>query len=267
MKNVMKLSMLVGTMAIGCATTGAPDTLVEARALYVDAEKSEARSLAPNELQAAQAALHRAEAVQREDPGSGVVDDHAYVAKRLAERALVAAERRRAGVASHRADERYDLERSRVSQFDDLTQHDAEEELADALRVMTQVVAGPDDRTTKVRAQRVVTFEKGSVRIDEDGRRRVQRLARALRVRTPRNAIVIVGHADDTKDANRTHALSLARAEAVKDLLVALGIPSQHIDVIARGANEPIANVSPKRGTSNRRVDIVVASITDQREG
>jgi outer membrane protein OmpA-like peptidoglycan-associated protein len=72
----------------------------------------------------------------------------------------------------------------------------------------------------------------------------------------PRRLVKVVGHADT---AEENLALSLARAEVVKERLVARGIPIDRIEVVGRGDKANLVITPP--GVSepqNRRVDITV---------
>jgi outer membrane protein OmpA-like peptidoglycan-associated protein len=67
----------------------------------------------------------------------------------------------------------------------------------------------------------------------------------------------VVGHVD-RKDAYNS-ALSLERAQIVRDALVAAGIPSEVIEIAYHGANNPL--VPTPRGVPelrNRRVEVTI---------
>ncbi|XBS69957.1 OmpA family protein [Acerihabitans sp. KWT182] len=70
--------------------------------------------------------------------------------------------------------------------------------------------------------------------------------------------IVVDGHTDDTGNSQRNRALSLARAEAVRDWLRDMGnIPSGCFAVQGHGAARPITGNDTAAGrAANRRVDI-----------
>jgi outer membrane protein OmpA-like peptidoglycan-associated protein len=96
----------------------------------------------------------------------------------------------------------------------------------------------------------------------------VRRIARALAAH-PSVRVVLIGHTDDREakqlgdpgqpaDLDTLAAdLSRARAEAVKNALVADGIPARRIIVDGKGADEPVAdNGKPRGRLANRRVEI-----------
>jgi outer membrane protein OmpA-like peptidoglycan-associated protein len=77
--------------------------------------------------------------------------------------------------------------------------------------------------------------------------------------RTEHVDISVVGHADATGSDEENMALSLSRAEIVRDALVAAGIPSDVIEVSYHGANNP--RVPTPRGVPeprNRRVEVTI---------
>ena len=71
--------------------------------------------------------------------------------------------------------------------------------------------------------------------------------------------ISVVGHADATGSDAYNQALSLRRAEVIRDGLVAAGAPSEVIEITYHGANNPL--VPTARGVSeprNRRVEVTI---------
>ena len=67
----------------------------------------------------------------------------------------------------------------------------------------------------------------------------------------------IYGHTDNVGNPEANRALSLARAQAVKNFLVKKGIPAQRIEVQGFGEDEPIQDNNTEAGrAANRRVQI-----------
>lgn len=77
--------------------------------------------------------------------------------------------------------------------------------------------------------------------------------------RRPAPDIVVIGHTDTVGGLTYNDKLSLARAERVREMLVALGISAERIQAAGRGKRELLINtddnVSEPR---NRRVEINV---------
>ncbi|MGH8751809.1 MAG: OmpA family protein, partial [Burkholderiales bacterium] len=77
--------------------------------------------------------------------------------------------------------------------------------------------------------------------------------------RRPAPEVVVIGHTDAVGTLEYNDTLSLQRAKKVRDDLVKLGIPTEHIRVAGRGKRELLVptrdEVSEPR---NRRVEISV---------
>jgi len=71
--------------------------------------------------------------------------------------------------------------------------------------------------------------------------------------------ITATGHTDTTGSASYNMALSLRRANAVKDALVREGVPATAISVVGRGMEGLLVQTGPNvREPQNRRVEIVI---------
>lgn len=78
---------------------------------------------------------------------------------------------------------------------------------------------------------------------------------RSLRIET----IISTGHTDSTGPAAYNQALSVRRANAVKNYLVQKGVPANMIVVEGKGEMQPVAPNSTREGRAqNRRVEIEV---------
>jgi len=70
----------------------------------------------------------------------------------------------------------------------------------------------------------------------------------------------IEGHTDAQGEAAANAALSQRRAEAVRDVLVAAGVPKARIQAAGRGEAEPLADNGSAAGRArNRRVEIMIS--------
>lgn len=73
--------------------------------------------------------------------------------------------------------------------------------------------------------------------------------------------IQVEGHADERGGRQYNLALGERRAKAVRDMLVALGIPAKRISVISYGNERPVAEGSDESSWSkNRRANFVVTA-------
>ncbi len=76
----------------------------------------------------------------------------------------------------------------------------------------------------------------------------------------PITTVTIIGHTDSTGSDAINNPLSMDRANAARDYLVARGVSAQRIATDGRGSHEPIADNSSAQGRArNRRVEIYVA--------
>lgn len=77
--------------------------------------------------------------------------------------------------------------------------------------------------------------------------------------RYPNSVVDVTGHTDDTGDAAYNRGLSLRRANAVGNVLIANGVSSGRIRTYGAGEDQPIASNATADGRArNRRVDIYI---------
>lgn len=100
-------------------------------------------------------------------------------------------------------------------------------------------------------------FDAGRADLQPAANRTVLKLVQFLQI-NPQRRVRIEGYTDNTGDAADNLALSRARAQAVADLLVDLGIDAKRIQVAGYGVDFPVAENASARGRAqNRRVEIV----------
>ena len=104
---------------------------------------------------------------------------------------------------------------------------------------------------------RVVYFETGSATLSTE---QLDKLARAAALAKGTSyKVLISGHTDTTGSGERNTALSEARAEAVRDMLISAGLKAEQIEAKHFAASKPAVETAP--GTAepkNRRVEIQV---------
>lgn len=111
-----------------------------------------------------------------------------------------------------------------------------------------------------LRLDGMAAFESGSARLAPSSAPRVlEPVAQLLRA-NPGLHVQIVGHTDATGTPERNDALSLARAQAVRDELIAMsGAQSDQFEVAGHGAAQPIVDNATLSGRAqNRRVEITL---------
>ena len=104
-----------------------------------------------------------------------------------------------------------------------------------------------------------VSFDTNRYDIKSNLRPILDRFASTLN-QNPVTTVTIIGHTDSTGTDAINNPLSVNRAAATRDYLVARGVSSNRIAIDGRGSREPIADNNTYDGRAkNRRVEIYVA--------
>ena len=107
-------------------------------------------------------------------------------------------------------------------------------------------------------------FEPGSDKLVKGSDRNIAKVAAFMRRHPERNAI-IEGHTDDLGEEETNRALSLERADAVRQALVNVGIEPERIATQGYGESMPaVENSNDANRRINRRVEIVFPEIGTQ---
>ncbi|MCB1754512.1 MAG: OmpA family protein [Gammaproteobacteria bacterium] len=103
-------------------------------------------------------------------------------------------------------------------------------------------------------------FATGSSTLSGNGETAMQKLAGQLGEYKEIKSLKIIGHTDSQGSDAVNQALSVQRAESVRDYLVQSGVAgSAQIDVIGMGSSQPVASNDTAQGRQeNRRVEIEV---------
>ncbi len=103
-----------------------------------------------------------------------------------------------------------------------------------------------------------LSFQPGTSDLTAESIGRLDGIIAAARARAG-GEIVIVGHTDRQGAADANDALSLQRANAIRDVLILRGFQPELIEPVGRGERDPVVptedNVPEPR---NRRADIIV---------
>ena len=106
--------------------------------------------------------------------------------------------------------------------------------------------------------QALLYFETDTVQLTSESQQRLQELLSKIADRSAPD-IGVIGHTDRTASEEYNHQLSLRRAHAIRDMIVAGGIDPKMVEVTGHGENNPLVETADNVSESlNRRVEIVV---------
>jgi outer membrane protein OmpA-like peptidoglycan-associated protein len=113
------------------------------------------------------------------------------------------------------------------------------------------------DNQLKVSVPSDISFDSGRADIKPEMRPVLDKLTTNL---DPKVRMTVVGHTDSTGSDAINDALSIERAQSVRNYLSVRGVDAQRIAVQGRGSHEPVAsNASDSGRAQNRRVEIFLA--------
>ncbi|WP_178130582.1 OmpA family protein [Reyranella sp. CPCC 100927] len=116
----------------------------------------------------------------------------------------------------------------------------------------------PPPPIATTRQSYVVFFDFDRATLTQQALQTVQQAAAAAKSGN-KTSVSVTGHADRSGSDAYNMALSMRRANAVKDALVREGIPASSMQVVARGEGEPLVPTADGvREPQNRRVEIVI---------
>ena len=248
--------MLVGTLLSGCASSqlASEQALEEAR-LSFQAVKEDPSVLraAPKDVIRAGELLGRAERLSSYWGSGDDVRHYAYLSQRYAE---IARQHSDISLNQERA-AKLELERQRLQ----LTLREAKlmsvQQHNDWLEEQMVRLAANETERGLVMTLGDMLFDAGRADLQPAANRTVLKLVQFLQI-NPQRRVRIEGYTDNTGDAAENLELSRARAQAVADLLVDLGVDAKRIQVVGYGVDFPVAENASARGRAqNRRVEIV----------
>lgn len=100
-----------------------------------------------------------------------------------------------------------------------------------------------------------IRFVTGSARLDPASLATINDVAGILHLCTeaPDMRVVIGGHTDAQGDENANYILSVKRAKAVRDALIARGIAPEKLTAVGYGETEPVADNTTEEGRAQNR--------------
>jgi outer membrane protein OmpA-like peptidoglycan-associated protein/uncharacterized membrane protein YeaQ/YmgE (transglycosylase-associated protein family) len=99
-------------------------------------------------------------------------------------------------------------------------------------------------------------FDDAKIRMGPESETAVSNLTKLIRA-FPVVTLRIEGHSDESGDATADQKQSLARADALKELLVKAGMPSDRLTTAGLGSERPVASNDTAEGRAkNRRIEL-----------
>lgn len=104
-----------------------------------------------------------------------------------------------------------------------------------------------------------IVFELNSAELLPRNAKLLDALARLMNESAQLKRVEVQGHTDDTGEDDFNLALSLQRAETVRQALIERGVDAKRLSVKGLGESEPVAtNETPEGRARNRRVELKV---------
>jgi outer membrane protein OmpA-like peptidoglycan-associated protein/uncharacterized membrane protein YeaQ/YmgE (transglycosylase-associated protein family) len=101
-----------------------------------------------------------------------------------------------------------------------------------------------------------LAFDDAKIRTIPETETSITYLTKLIRA-FPSVTLRIVGHTDPSGDPTADQKLSLARADALKDLLVKAGVPNDRLTTAGLGSDHPVASNETAEGRAkNRRIEL-----------
>jgi len=267
-------------LALGCAHDPSPE-LVAARTTYEQAKTGPAGTAAKTEVYDAKKALDRAEQAHKQRSGSDLEVDRAYVALRKSSNAIAQALYMQYQKETKDAKAEYvaTLERQKdsaetqlESSEDKLAAKSKDLAAAQAARAalekqLTAAMASlsdmakikQDDQRTVITLNGAVLFRSDDTKLLPIAQEKLVQVADVLKQYGDGYTISVNGHTDSRGSDVHNQQLSQARAESVRNYLVAKGVADDMVKAFGQGETQPIAgNTTAEGRADNRRVEIVV---------
>lgn len=249
------LALCMAALLAGCATHDNPQQALEqARSTYQQlASDSDVLASAPKDMVRAGESLERAERLAAYRGSEEDVAHYAYLSQRYSaiarEHGVLAKEQQQLA--------RLQLQHERLQlALREARLLSVQQQSRWLEEQMLSLATVPSERGL-VMTLGDVLFDTGRAELKSSANRTVLKLHQFLRL-NPQRRVRIEGYTDSRSKATENLQLSQARAQAVADVLVDLGIDAARIEVRGYGEAFPLAaNASAHGRAQNRRVEIV----------
>ena len=238
----------------GCVSARSEVSLQEASAAYAQVkDDTDVLRSAPRDVIRAGESLARAERLAGYAGSGADVRHYAYLSQRYSEIA-----REHTKLADNQARlTKLDLERQRLQLALREAKLNSVQQQGKWLEAQIAAMATEQGERGLVMTLSDVLFDTGEAELRNTASRTLLKLVQFLQL-NPARSVRIEGYTDSTGAPEDNLRLSLARAQAVADMLVDLGIDDKRIQVEGYGDQYPIdANASERGRAQNRRVEIV----------
>ena len=255
--NVLTMGLLLPlALLAGCAGQQSQQVLAEAEASFQQVkEDPDVLRSAPKDVIRACESLARAERLSSYWGSADDVAHYAYLSQRYSQIARQHADL----VLNQERLVRLELERDRLQ----LALREAKllgaQQQGQWLEEQVVYLAASETDRGLVMTLGDVLFDAGRTELKASANRTILKLVQFLQI-NPRRNIRIEGYTDNRGIAEENLELSRARAQAVADVLVDLGIDARRMQVKGYGEAHPLAeNASAKGRAQNRRVEILIS--------
>ena len=256
-KMILNSGLLLSlALLTGCASQQSQQVLGEAEASFQQVkEDSNVLRSAPKDVIRAGESLARAERLSSYWGSADDVVHYAYLSQRYSQIARQHADL----VLNQERLARLELERERLQ----LALREAKllgaQQQGQWLEEQVVNLAASETDRGLVMTLGDVLFDAGRTELKASANRTILKLVQFLQI-NPRRNIRIEGYTDNRGVSAENLDLSRARAQAVADVLVDLGIDARRMQVKGYGEAHPLAeNASAKGRAQNRRVEILIS--------
>jgi cytochrome c oxidase subunit 2 len=136
------------------------------------------------------------------------------------------------------------------------------DERAEDLQQDFELALIQDDPSETAITLKNVFYASGSAELEDDSKYELDNLISLLKDYMD-VSVEISGHTDNTGNADANQILSSARANSVRDYLVANGIDASRINSVGYGGNSPVdSNDTDEGRKKNRRVEMRITSLS-----